>query len=538
MKKIFYITLLALFAFVMIACDETEYSFSIIVDNVSELRESISLDLTLVDEHGELKNSEIKASIAKENSSSTITTKVVKFDSDNKEEISFTNLDPETKYSVVIYAGYEGKKVNLVEQNYQTTNEGTETNPYKIDSYEDFSNIVKKDSDGYFKIADDVDFIDFGGKSISPLFTSTNPFLGHFDGNGKTIKNFKVADKNEDGTDKSVTSSSQYYGLFGYIGADASVSNFTLESFNINVTRSTSLSSSKASYYGLLAGYCAGTIENVTVNNSNLTIVSTSKTKEILYIGGLVGNLSEKGILSNVNVNANITVDAAYDAVVGGICGTTAKASRITKTENDAVVNVANIDKASYAGNINVNLAGTSSNAPTSIGGILGKNYSALISGCSSEGTIVLTSKFTNVGSQTLNVGGLVGWMLLDNSVLANSTSKTSFEISTYDVPKSEDDKITVNAGLLVGRNGNIVSKSTVENCEYLVDSQANTINVTGNAKVIVNNGGLIAFVTSPNNHCLLKSAVAIMVNEYKEAVEGEEAAIDNTYSINVGATE
>ena len=98
MKKIFYIALFALFTLVMVACDGN-HPFSIVVDNVSELRESIVLDLTLVDEDDALKNSEIKGTISKKGSKTIISTKSVTFDSNNEEELSFTGLDADTEYS-------------------------------------------------------------------------------------------------------------------------------------------------------------------------------------------------------------------------------------------------------------------------------------------------------------------------------------------------------------------------------------------------------------------------------------------------------
>ena len=537
MKKIFYIALLALFSFFMVACDETEYSFSIVVDNVSELRESIVLDLTLVDEHDELKDSEIKATISKKDASTVLKTKTLTFGSDNKEELEFTGLEADKDYTIVVYAGYEGSKVTLHQENYKTTDEGTKENPYIIKSYTDFTNKVKKDSDGYFKISDEVEYIDFDGKSISPLFTSSTPFVGHFDGNGKTIKNFKLADKNEDGSNKNVTSSSQYHGLFGYIEEGATITNVTLENFNVYVSRSTSLSSSKASYYGILAGYSAGTIEKVTVVNSTLNVASTSKTKEVLYVGGLVGNLSKKGTLNEVSVAANISVSGVYDAVVGGVCATTSNAARITKTENDSIVNVANISKTSFNGAIDVNLLGSTTSVPTSVGAILGKNYSALVDDCAAEGTITLKTSFTNVNSLTINVGGLVGWMVSDNSVLSNSVSKVTFSVESLNVPTADDAKVTINAGLLVGRNGTTDSKSTISACEYQVGTVLNVINVTGSDKVVVR-GGLVAYTASQYNDCNVDAATSITVNEYKAAVDGEDATIETTYNININVAE
>lgn len=524
MRKIFYIALFALFTFVMVACDGN-HSFSIVVDNVSELRESIVLDLTLVDEDKKLEKSEIKGTISKKGSKTVLSTKTLKFDSNNEEEVSFTGLDADTEYHVIIFAGYDGKKVTLVERNVKTSNEGTKDAPYSIDSYEDFANLVKKDNDGYFKLVAD---IDFNGKSVSPLFSSSTPFAGHFDGNGKTIKNFKVADTDQDGNFKHVTSSTQYYGFFGYIGANGIVENVTLDSFNVYVARATSLSSSKQSHYGLLAGYNAGTVKNVTVTNSTLSVKSTNKTTNLVVIGGLVGNLAGKGTITDVNVNANVAVIGAIDVNLGGIVGSTVNAERVAKT--------ANIKNAKYNGAIDVTLEGNICSAPTSIGGLVGKNFSALIDNCEASGAIKVNSKFTKVGAQTINVGGLVGWMVADNAMVSNSKSSTLFDVTTLDVPAVENEKLTVNVGLLVGQNGGVApASSMVSNCTYVVMDGSNTVNVSSSEKVLLT-VDLVANKVSSFNECSADKDASVLVKKYGVAAEGAEATVESEETITIGA--
>ena len=524
MKKIFYIALFALFTFVMVACDGN-HSFSIVVDNVSELRESIVLDLTLVDEDKKLEKSEIKGTISKKGSKTVLSTKTLKFDTKNEEEVSFTGLDADTEYHVIIFAGYDGKKVTLVEKDVKTSNEGTKDAPYSIDSYDDFANLVKKDNDGYFKLVSD---IDFNGKSVSPLFSSSTPFAGHFDGNGKTIKNFKVADTDQDGNNKHVTSSTQYYGFFGYIGANGIVENVTLDSFNVYVARATSLSSSKQSHYGLLAGYNAGTVKNVTVTNSTLSVKSTNKTTNLVVIGGLVGNLAGKGTITDINVDANVAIVGSIDANLGGIVGSTVNAERIAKT--------ANIKNAKYNGEINVTLEGNICSAPTSIGGLVGKNFSALIDNCETSGTIKVNSKFSKAGAQTINVGGLVGWMVSDNAMVSNSKSSTLFDVTTLDVPVVAEEKLTVNVGLLVGQNGGAApASSMVSNCTYVVKDGSNTVNIASSEKVLVK-VDLVANKVSSYNECSTDKDASVLVKKYGVAAEGAEATVESEETITIGA--
>ena len=367
---------------------------------------------------------------------------------------------------------------------------------------------------------------------VSPLFTSTTPFAGHFDGNGKTISNFKVADKDEDGNNKHVSSSSQYYGLFGYIGSEGKVENVTLNSFEVYVSRATSLSSSKQSNYGLLAGYCAGTVKNVTVTNSTLNVKSTNKTSNLIVVGGLVGNLAGKGTLENVSVDADVAFNGVLDVTLGGVVGSTVNAERMSKVENDATVKIPNIYKASYTGDINVKLEGTTCSVVTAVGGLVGKNYSALVDDCSSTGTITINSEFSKVASQTITLGGLVGWMVSDNAVLSNSKSSVTFDVTTFDVPADED-VLNIYAGLLVGQNGGSApAKSMIVNCQYEVAEGTNVINVSTSEAVVVTSA-LVANQVSQLNDCTATATVSVLVKEYAVVSEGE-STVEKEYTLTI----
>lgn len=501
MKKIFFLLMLTLFATVMVACgdDDSEdlvYSFSMTIDNYSQLRESVSIDVTLNDEAKELKNSEIRGKITKVGSESAFSNKKITFDKDSStKEVNFTNLTADTEYVVEFYASYSGTTVTLATLNVKTSNQGTEEKPYEIDSYDDFTQIIKKDRSAYFVLVND---IDFGGKSISPMFTSTSGFSGHFDGNGKTIKNFKVGDVDKDGNPTPVKTSTQNYGLFGYITTTGVVKNVTLENFNVNVHYT---STSKAGNIGLLAGYSAGTIEDVIVKNSSLTVKGTAKTQKFLNVGGLVGNLSSQGTITGVEgvevENTNIKVTGPIDATVGGVVGTTVNAELVTK-DGKSVPNISNVKFT--GGNIDVEISGaTSYDATTSVGAILGRNYTAVVDNTHSTGKIKVSTSYTNVENPSIVVGGLVGWNLNHSAVLSNSTSSVNFEITTFDAPTAEGKKSVVYGGLLVGRNGGgSPSYAEVKNCSYNSTGE-NKINVIGSEQVEVYKG-IIAFEVNEDN--------------------------------------
>ena len=304
MKKIIYIALFLLSTFFLVACDD-DYSFSIEASAVA-VRESITVSYTLNDPEKELSSSEVKADLEKKADSKLVSTKTLSFDKETKQgTVKFSNLDSNTEYTVTIYAGYDGEKVVLHTENVKTLEEGaSENKPYEIKTVKDFENIVKLDPNGYFKLMND---IDFGGKSISPLFTSTTQFLGHFNGQGYKLSNYIVGTPKEvDGkttyTKKSIAT--DYYGLFGYLGNDSVITNLTLENFQFHATR---VSSSKT-YYGFIAGYCKGTISNVNVVNSVMNIDTTGAISEY-HIASIAGQVAGAGVISNCTVECDITVN-------------------------------------------------------------------------------------------------------------------------------------------------------------------------------------------------------------------------------------
>ena len=501
MKKVLYITLFALFTLIMVGCGKeskkTDYSFELVLDDLSELRESVVLNVTLKDENDELKNSEIKSQIAKKDSDKVISTKTVKLDSNTKSaEISFTKLTAETTYVVTFYTGVDGERIDLIVEEVTTSNLGTEDNPYVLRTKDDFTKYLKNDRSAHFVLEADVDF---GGKGVNPLFTSSSAFTGSFDGKGFAIKNYVVSDFEANGDPKHITTSTQYYGIFGYIGSNGVVENVTFDSAKVYIARKSTMSSSQTFYYGLLAGYNAGTIENVNVTNSKVFVKTTNKTKDLLTVGGLVGMNTAQGTITNVNVGLELTVDGVIDGNVGGIVGTTLNADTVTKEVEGKKTTVANISNATFDGSINVNIVGSNGyDANTVVGGILGRNYRSLVENCESKGTINVKVSYTSVASAKIIVGGLLGWNINDNGKLVNSKSSIAFDITSFNIPGEESDKLEVVGGLLVGRNGGSApATAVVKGCEYtLADGAVNKIHVLSSSRVEVS-AALIGAVVS-----------------------------------------
>lgn len=496
MKKVLFMALFAMVAFLMVGCKEestnqpVNYDFQLILDDYSELRESIVVNVTLKDDLKQLANSQVTAELTKKDSTTILSSKKVNFDSEkHSAELKFTKLTQSTDYVLTVYTGYNGVRVDLLIKELKTSNLGTAENPYVLRTRDDFTKYLKNDRTAYFKLEADVDF---EGKGVNPIFTSSSAFTGNFDGQGFTIKNYKVADIKTDAEQSHthINTSTQYYGLFGYIGTTGVVKNLKIDNATIYIARKNTMSSSQTLYYGILAGYNAGIIDNVHVTNSNVNLKSTNRTEKLFTAGGLVGMNTGKGTIKNVSVAANINFEGVIDATVGGVVGTTLNSENVFEDG----VQVPNISKASYNGTINVSITGSSGNdANTVIGGILGKNYRCWVDNCESTGSIIANTTYTSVKNTKLIVGGLLGWNLNDNARLNNSRSSMGFNVTAFDIPSDAEKVAEINAGLLVGRNGGTETPATalVTNCSYTlatgVEHIINTVN--NNAKLAVKTG-------------------------------------------------
>lgn len=138
-----------------------------------------------------------------------------------------------------------------------------------------------KGKQAYFKVSND---INMEGMTIPPIGTTTSPFIGFFDGNGKVIYNFNVANSLGGGgiikKPGRVTSLQdlEILGFFGVVGKIATedvsyetavpyIKNLGLFNFTISNTSNVS-----GNVMGLAAGYVNGDMSGVSVGNSNLNI--------------------------------------------------------------------------------------------------------------------------------------------------------------------------------------------------------------------------------------------------------------------------
>lgn len=117
---------------------------------------------------------------------------------------------------------------------------------------------------------------------------SGNPFVGYFDGQGKTIRNFNPVCTN--------STAGGVYGLFGCLGAGAVVENIVFDS-----TCSMELKSTKATDCGMLAGLAwDATVRNIT-NKGTLKYTGTSDSKKTtLAVVGMAFAETQDVLIENV----------------------------------------------------------------------------------------------------------------------------------------------------------------------------------------------------------------------------------------------
>lgn len=137
------------------------------------------------------------------------------------------------------------------------------------------------------KLAADVDL---NNGAWTPIGDANHPFMGTFDGNGKTIKKLSVV----------LGQTSNPAGLFGWI-QEGTVKNFTIDGAKVSATTGAGVA--------VVAGkiFNAGTIEGVTVKNAEL--------KANRRAGAMCGN--SYGAIKNC-VAENVNIELTPDAVAGG----------------------------------------------------------------------------------------------------------------------------------------------------------------------------------------------------------------------------
>ena len=296
---------------------------------------------------------------------------------------------------------------------------GTENDPYLILNpiqLNQLRNFLNQEN-VYFKMMADVDLTEFledenPSQGWQPVGTSSAPFKGILDGNGKKVTGFWI---NRTGSDN--------VGFFGETN-NATIKNFTLKGTNvkgnaytgflIGVGLQTSISDCtfEGNVYGAeKVGGCIGSGENIILSSIS-SCINVTGTND--YIGGIIGYTQGTGSISvckvicdnitgkdyvggiygaNLGFQNNLTSCNVYSTIsgddyVGGICGYVT----YNHQYSDGDHNSSDITSCSFWGNINAN---------SNVGGISGEHSNkSKISNCSATCQINATGDC---------VGGIVG---------------------------------------------------------------------------------------------------------------------------------
>jgi hypothetical protein len=249
---------------------------------------------------------------------------------------------------------------------------GEPNDPYRIATAEDLNDIgrYEEDWDKHFILTAD---IDLQGGTLSPVGKYGQPFTGGFDGNNHIIRN---ADVN--------MPSSNYVGLFGYVGSTGWIHSLGLE--DVAITGEDCVGGLVGANEGSLTGcYTSGSV-NGTEDGDN--------------VGGLVGwnQGSTTGCYSTCSVNG---IDECDN--LGGLVGF--NSGSVTDCYATGSINGGH-NCHRVGGLVGVNegsLAGCYSTGPVIsdmfVGGLVGWNYAGSITACYATGSV----------EGEICVGGLVG---------------------------------------------------------------------------------------------------------------------------------
>lgn len=308
---------------------------------------------------------------------------------------------------------------------------GTIDSPWLLKNKDDVASFVNISNaarstfaDKYIALTADVDM---EGMTLTPICKdagSTLKFQGNFDGQGHTLKNFKIKTvgfygKEDTGKvegEVNPKSAESYYngGLFANIGANGVVRNLVIDS---------SASYELFEYGGAIVGSLEGTVENC-YNYADVTTYFG-------YGGGIAGYVKDGGKVLNCYNAGNVRVNA-YGA--GGIAGKTLKAE-ISGCENTGSVKAYSFNTYQKTG------------SKKSVGGIVGE------AGATAAGTVIENVANSGAVSAESEVGGIVG-----KNVGGNAAGVVRNALNYGIITASKD----INTrGAIAGSN----NKGTYENC-------------------------------------------------------------------------
>ncbi len=221
---------------------------------------------------------------------------------------------------------------------------GMESSPYLVSTASDWNDLasyIAANGDNlagkFVALTADIDF-----KSVD--FTPISEFNGTFDGAKFSLLNIEY------------TTTAAYQGVFGTIGAEATVKNLTAKG-NI---------SSANSYTGGLAGVLKGKMSDC---KSVINITSSAN-----YAGGVMGKADDKAVVENCCYEGELTSGKYYIAGIAADCG---RGVTMTRCGNLGVIH---------------NTTTMSAALPIYVAGVVAQSLPSSFSGCYNDGEIIIDS--------------------------------------------------------------------------------------------------------------------------------------------------
>jgi len=331
---------------------------------------------------------------------------------------------------------------------------GTKEDPFQIRNKHDMLKLAEYTNEQsypftnrYFIVLNDIDF-----DTTEYIVVGLNDaqFNAYFDGNGKTFYNIN----------NTVTSTQDCRGMFGNLGPNGTLYNFTLASGTITGYR----------YNGAIVGKCYGKVLNV-VNYAKVTTSGSSGAGAAgiagqIMDGGLVKNCTNYGEMAPTGMNA---AGIAYKMLAG--------------SEMDSCYNRADItgSKTGYAGIVAI-CAGKVTNC---------ENFGNISAGGSSGGVVASASSgayFRNCH----NHGDVTGKATMGGFIAATTKPSTSSASPIYIHNCSNEGKVT-GTGTTGGFAANLAAGVEIIGCENSGDVEG-----TGTS---ANFGGFVANLASATDY-------------------------------------
>jgi len=281
---------------------------------------------------------------------------------------------------------------------------GTEPDPYIITDPCQLQE-VQYSLNAWYELGNDIDAYETQtwntGAGFEPVGDAAHPFVGHLQGNGYAISDLYIYP----------LSTTNYVGLFGWIGSNATVENVTLVDPNVTgndytggLAGRSDISLSNCHVSGGYvkghdyAGGLAGRIDN-SVSGCNSLLITVYGNDNVGGLAGYSGSVDNS--VSSGLVNGHSNLGGLVGAVNGSLGGSDSQVSILGTGSNcGGLVGY-------HDGGPATNCYATGSvTGAENVGGLFGQNYRTAITNCSAEGDVAASA-------DNSNYGGLVGYQYI-----------------------------------------------------------------------------------------------------------------------------